>query len=121
MAVGVVQNAGNVGLFALQVAVGVGYLAASVIAGVVALALSYLLNRGWTFRSSTVARDPALITRYVVVFVTAVGAGLAILTIQVEVFDVAPVVGQIVAVLLVAPLSYAAQRLWVFGRPIETT
>ena len=113
-AVGLTQNAGNLGLFALQVELGVGYLAAAALAGVAALLLSFLLNRGWTFRQRQVRRGTTIV-RYSAVFVSAVGLGMVLLTVQVELLAVPRVLGQVIAIAVVAPVSYLVQREWVFS------
>ena len=112
-AVGVLQNGVNVAAFALAFHGGVPYLAAALLAAALALALSFVLNRSWTFGASGGVAGPAV--RYTIVFAGAVAAGLAILTALVEIAGVHPVVAQVLAILIVAPASFLAQRGWVFG------
>ena len=52
--------------------------------------------------------------RYSTVFSTAVMAGIVVLTIEVEVLSVPAVLAQAIAILVVAPASFLAQRFWVF-------
>jgi putative flippase GtrA len=113
--VGVVQNGLNVTAFALATAVGVGYRAAAVVAGALALVASFLMNRHWTFmgRAAPVGRQAI---RYVLVFSGAVAIGVVVLTLLVEEAGMAEIPAQVAAILLVAPLSFVAQRTWVFRR-----
>jgi putative flippase GtrA len=112
-AVGLLQNGINVGTFALATAVGVEYRIAAVIAGVVAFVVSFVLNRGWTFtgRTGPLARQGL---RYALVFAVAVALGVVLLTVFVEGAGMPEVAGQVAAILVVAPLSFLAQRTWVF-------
>lgn len=113
-AVGVAQNAVNVATFAGVHAAGVDYRVAAVVAALVALVVSFELHRRWTFVRAARRGRAGEAVRYCVVFATAVAAGVALLTFQVEALHVTPVAGQTVAILLVAPVSYLAQRHWVF-------
>lgn len=112
-AVGVAQNALNVGVFALASALGAGYQAAAVLAGFVALVVSFVLNRWWTF-TARAAPLGAQGARYVLVFCAAIALGVGILTLLVEATGIDEVLGQVIAILVVAPLSFLAQRAWVF-------
>jgi putative flippase GtrA len=114
--VGVLQNVLNVAVFALTTAVGVHYRAAAVAAALVALLASFLLNRGWTFpgRAAPVHHQGA---RYALVFASAVALGVALLTFFVEVAGLPEVAAQVAAILVVAPISFLAQRSWVFRAP----
>ena len=111
--VGVVQNALNVAVFALATGIGVHYGIAAVVAAVVALMVSFALNRAWTFpgRGAPLHHQGA---RYALVFASAVALGVALLALLVEVAGLPEVAAQVVAILIVAPLSFLAQRAWVF-------
>jgi putative flippase GtrA len=115
-AVGVLQNALNVGVFALALAVGLHYQLAAVTAGLAALVVSFLLNRHWTF-TTTGAGIGGQGIRYALVFAAAVALGVGVLTLLVETTGIPKVAGQVVAILVVAPLSFLAQRAWVFRAP----
>jgi putative flippase GtrA len=110
--VGVLQNALNVAVFVLATGLGVQYRLAAVVAAVAALLASFALNRGWTFPG----RDGRL-DRYALVFASAVALGVAALTLFVEVAGLPEVAAQVAAILVVAPLSFLAQRAWVFRAP----
>lgn len=125
-AVGVAQNALNVCVFALVSALGAHYQVAALVAGVAALVVSFVLNRAWTFtaRSAPLGSQGA---RYVLVFCAAIALGIGVLTLLVELTGIPKVAGQVVAILVVAPLSFLVQRAWVFrgtaavetgGRPL---
>jgi len=114
--VGVLQNALNVAVFALAVGLGLHYAAAAVLAALVALLASFLLNRGWTFpgRSAPIHHQGA---RYALVFASAVALGVLVLTFFVEVAGLTEVAAQVAAIVVVAPLSFLVQRAWVFRAP----
>lgn len=114
-AVGVAQNGINVGAFALAIALGAGWWVAAPVASVVALLVSFVLNRHWTFAETAPARGA--LPRYAVVFATAVLLGLVILGALVEVGGVPEVLGQVIAIAIVAPLSYMAHRRFSFASP----
>jgi putative flippase GtrA len=113
-AVGVLQNALNVACFALAREAGVHYRLAAVIAGFLGFALSFWLNRHWTFtgQSWTIERH---VVKYTCVFAAAVAVGVLLLTFFVEVGGLPPVLAQVLAILVVAPASFAVQRAWVFA------
>jgi putative flippase GtrA len=115
-AVGLLQNALNVAVFALATAAGVHYRVAAVAAGLAALVASFLLNRYWTFlgRRAPIGRQAA---RYVLVFASAVALGVLLLTFFVEVAGLPEVPAQAAAILVVAPASFLVQRTWVFRAP----
>jgi putative flippase GtrA len=110
----VTQNGVNLAIFALTIAAGAGYALAAMLANVSGLALSYVLNRLWTFRAAPPQRIHHQLARYVVTFASAVGLGVAILVLLVETFAVPEVLAQAIAIVIVAPLSYLVQRSWVF-------
>ena len=90
--VGVLQNGLNVAVFALATAVGVQYRVAAVLAGLVALVASFLLNRQWTFTSRTAPIHHQGL-RYLIVFASAVALGVVLLTFFVEVAGLPEVLG----------------------------
>lgn len=115
-AVGLAQNALNVGVFALASGLGARYQVAALVAGAAALVVSFLLNRGWTFtaHSAPLGSQGA---RYVLVFCAAVALGIGVLTLLVELTGIPKLAGQVVSILVVAPLSFLVQRAWVFRGP----
>lgn len=113
--VGLLQNGLNVAVFALATSLGVHYRGAAVIAGLVAFLVSFLLNRTWTFTGQATPAGPQG-ARYLVVFAAAIALGVVLLTLFVEVTGIPAVAGQVAAIIVVAPLSFLAQRTWVFRR-----
>jgi putative flippase GtrA len=113
-AVGVLQNGVNVACFALAREAGAHYRAAALIAGLVGFALSFWLNRHWTFsgRQGAVERH---IVKYTLVYAGAVALGILLLTLFVEIGGVPAVPAQVLAILVVAPASFLVQRAWVFA------
>lgn len=114
--VGLLQNGLNVASFAFLLALDLPYRAAAVVAAVAALLASFQLNRQWTFRSAT-AEGRRLLARYVLVFGIATGVGVLLLWAFVEGLGWPKVLAQTVAVAVVAPLSYVAQRTFTFAAP----
>lgn len=111
--VGVIQNGLNIGAFAIAVAGGVPFLVASVLAACVALAVSFSLNRSWTFpgrRDRTTKRA----IRFVAIWITFVLLALPILAVLVDVAYLPKVLAQTLVIIVGAPASYAAQRHWAF-------
>jgi putative flippase GtrA len=112
--VGLIQNGFNVGAFALAIAYGVPYLLAALLAAVMALSISFLLNRRWTFpgrmdRSATRAR------RFVTVWLVFVVLALPMLAFLVSVVGLPRVLSQAIIIMVGAPASYLLQRRWTFG------
>ena len=115
--VGLIQNALNVAVFALATGAGVHYRIAAVVAALAALVVSFAFNRAWTFpgRGGPVHLQGA---RYALVFASAVALGVVLLSLLVEVAGLPEVAAQVVSIVIVAPLSFLAQRMWVFrARP----
>jgi putative flippase GtrA len=115
-AVGLLQNGLKVAVFALLTGVGVQYRLAAVASGLLAFVASFVMNRHWTFaqRATPFHRQGA---RYLLVFASAIALGVVLLTFFVEVAGVSELAAQVAAILLVAPLSFLAQRTWVFRAP----
>jgi putative flippase GtrA len=112
--VGGAQNGLNLLVFAGAIWVRVPYILASVIAAIAALAFSFVLNHLWTF-PSTESHVATRAVRFAVVWVAVVGLTLLVLALLVDVAHLPRVLAQAIAILLGAPLSYAAQRRWTFG------
>ena len=120
-AVGAAQNLLNIAVFALLVAVGVGYLAAAVVAAVVALLASFLANRAWTFAGAPERRATGQVTVYAAIFGAASLGALGLLAFFTEVIGLPKVIGQALSLLLMAPSSYLAQRHFTFRAGRATT
>jgi putative flippase GtrA len=111
--VGIGQNGLNLGVFAAALNF-VPYLGAAVIAALTALVVSFILNRYWTFGHTGSYRLAGHGARYILVFASSIGCGIAILSALVELGDIDPVEAQVAAIIIVAPLSFITQRAWVF-------
>jgi dolichol-phosphate mannosyltransferase len=112
--VGGAQNGVNLGVFALAISVGVPYIAASVLAAAVALAVSFALNLSWTFpgREGPASRRAV---RFATVWIAILLLALPVLAILVSVAHLPRVLAQAIVILIGAPASYLAQRRWTFG------
>jgi putative flippase GtrA len=93
-------------------AAGLHYLPAAVCSFVVAVTNNYLWNRLWTFRSS---RGHVYYQgmRFLVVSLAALGLNLAILRVLVG-LGTDKILAQAVAIVLVTPFSFSANKLWSF-------
>jgi putative flippase GtrA len=115
--VGVLQNGVNLCVFALALAINVPYLAASVLAAAVALSVSFFLNLRWTFPGSA-GRMSGRAVRFATVWITIVLIGLPILAALVSVAHLPRILAQAIVIIVGAPISYTAQRLWTFRHEI---
>ncbi len=112
-AVGVVNVALDLALFALLLHLGVWYVAAKALSVVAATINGYTFNRLWTFRAGRHARTK--LVRYLTVQGSGLLFALAIVTTLVELVGVAPLAAGAVAVPVVATYCFLANRLWTFG------
>lgn len=115
--VGLAQNGTNLGAFALLIALGVPFLLAAAAAAVVALALSFVLNRRWTF-PGTDDHTTGRAARFALVWLAFVAVALPTLALLVDVAHFPRVPAQALIIFVGAPLSYFVQRFWTF-RPAE--
>lgn len=113
-ATGIALNLVNLGSFALLAALGTPYLAAAIASGGLAMACGFVLGRGWVFGHGghSLSRQGS---RYALVFVAAALLGFVGLVAFVEGAGLPAVAGQACAILLVAPLSYLAQKHFTFA------
>jgi putative flippase GtrA len=105
----------NLAVFALLVhGAGVHYLAAAVCSFLVAVTNNYMWNRLWTFRNQRghVAYQGL---RFLVVSTIALGANLLFLSILVG-LGMPKVPAQALAIVLVTPWNFVANKLWSFRR-----
>ena len=91
---------------------GLHYLPAAVCSFVVAVTNNYLWNRLWTFRSSR-GHVYHQGMRFLVVSLAALGLNLAILRVLVG-LGTDKILAQAVAIVLVTPFSFSANKLWSF-------
>ena len=112
-AVGASGYAVNLAVYAALLAAGLHYLAAAAIAFLVAAASNYLWNRTWTFRTSGA---PVLGqgVRALVVSGLSLGANQLFLLVLVAA-GAGHLTAQAVAILLVTPFSFTANKLWAFA------
>jgi putative flippase GtrA len=112
--VGVLQNGVNVGVFAAALALDAPYQLCAALAAVAALVASFGLNRSFTFTETSDHAVGSQLWRYVIVFVVAILASIAVLTFFVEVAGLAKVLAQVVAIIIIAPFHFLAQKHWTF-------
>jgi putative flippase GtrA len=112
-AVGASGYAVNLGVYASLLAGGVHYVAAATASFLVAASSNYVLNRLWTFE----ARDERLAPqslRALAVSGMSLGANqlclLALVALRAD-----HLAAQAVAIILVTPFSFVANKLWAFG------
>jgi putative flippase GtrA len=112
--VGILQNGLNLAVFAAAIALTVPYLLASALAAVVALAMSFFLNRRWTFPGHS-TRTATRAARFVTIWVTILLLGLPTLALLVSVAHLPRILAQAIVIAVGAPISYFAQRRWTFS------
>jgi putative flippase GtrA len=113
-AVGASGYAVNLAVYATLLSVDVHYLPAAVCSFLVAVTNNYLWNRVWTFRH----RRGHLVfqgVRFLVVSTIALAANLAFLSVLVA-LGVPKLPAQAVAIALVTPWNFVANKLWSFRR-----
>jgi dolichol-phosphate mannosyltransferase len=104
----------NLAVYATLLSFGVHYLLAAVCSFLVAVTNNYLWNRVWTFRS----RRGHLVFqgfRFLLVSTVALAANLAFLSVLVA-LGVPKLPAQAVAIALVTPWNFVANKLWSFRR-----
>ncbi len=111
--VGASGYAVNLAVYAALLAAGVHYLAAAALSFLVAAASNYAWNRAWTFRT----HDAPILRQGVrALFVSALSLGANQLFLLVLVTAGAGHLGgQAVAIVLVTPFSFTANKLWAFA------
>jgi putative flippase GtrA len=104
----------NLGVYALLLDVaGVDFRAAAVCSFLVAVTNNYTWNRLWTFRGQR-GHFAYQGMRFLVVSVAALLLNLAFLSILVE-LGAGKIVGQAIAIVLVMPVNFVANKLWSFS------
>jgi dolichol-phosphate mannosyltransferase len=119
-AVGASGYAVNLAVYAALLAGGLHYLAAAAVAFLVAAGSNYGWNRAWTFRTvgAPILGQGA---RALVVSALSLGANQLFLAVLVAA-GAGHLAAQAVAILLVMPFSFTANKLWAFaeqGSPTE--
>ena len=113
--VGATGTAVNLGVYiALLRSAGFHYLLAASCSFVVAVSNNYFWNRHWTFRNH---RGHVYYQglRFLVVSLIALGLNLGVLKALVE-LGLNKIGAQVVAIVLVTPFSFGANKLWSFRR-----
>ncbi len=113
-AVGATGYVVNLAVYGTLLAFGVHYLLAAVCSFLVAVTNNYLWNRVWTFRHQ---RGHLVFQgfRFLLVSTVALGANLAFLSVLVA-LGVPKLPAQAVAIALVTPWNFVANKLWSFRR-----
>lgn len=105
----------NLGVYvALLNGAGLHYLPAAACSFVVAVCSNYFWNRHWTFRHNRGHLYHQGI-RFLLVSLVALGLNLAMLKGLVE-LGLGKIAGQAIAIVLVTPFSFTANKLWSFRR-----
>ena len=105
----------NMAVYGTLLVLGVPYLLAATAAFCVAVANNFWWNRRWTFHHRRDASHAAFqAARFFTVATTAFLISAALLRVLVESYDVAKLPAQVVAVGLVLPFSFLANKLWSF-------
>jgi dolichol-phosphate mannosyltransferase len=104
----------NLAVYATLLALGLHYLLAAVCSFLVAVTNNYTWNRHWTFRRQ---RGHLVFqgVRFLVVSSVALGANLVFLSVLVA-LGVPKLPAQAVAIVLVTPWNFVANKLWSFRR-----
>jgi putative flippase GtrA len=104
----------NLAVYATLLAVGIHYLAAAVCSFLVAVTNNYLWNRAWTFRRQ---RGHLVFqgVRFLLVSTVALAANLVFLGALVA-LGVPKLPAQAIAIVLVTPWNFVANKLWSFRR-----
>ena len=116
---GIVGGSGfviNTAVFAVaNKSFGVHYVYAATLAFLAAVTNNFTWNRLWTFRHRRDASHAAFqAARFFVVAVTAYFIGLGLLALFVEAAGMDALVAQVIAVILVTPISFLGNKLWSF-------
>jgi dolichol-phosphate mannosyltransferase len=104
----------NLTSFALLIHAGFSYRLAAVGAFLLAVTNNFTWNRRWTFGVRGPGRARHGI-RFLVVSLTAFACSFVVLSLLVDVFAVAKLPAQVVAVTSATPLSFLGNRLWAFA------
>ena len=104
----------NLAVYSALVVAGVPYLVAAICSFAVAVTNNYTWNRAWTFRNQRghLFQQGA---RFLLVSLVALAGNLLFLRILVG-LGLGPIVAQAIAIVLVMPWNFVANKLWSFGR-----
>lgn len=113
-AVGLTGYVVNLAVYATLLAFDVHYLAAAACSFLVAVTNNYLWNRIWTFRRQR-GHPVHQGFRFLLVSTVALGANLVFLSVLVA-LGVPKLPAQAIAIVLVTPWNFVANKLWSFRR-----
>jgi len=111
--VGASGYAVNLAVYASLLEVGFGYLAAATLSFLIAASSNYIWNRVWTFEAKQ-ERIASQSLRALGVSASSLAANALCLFVLVE-SGADHLAAQAVAILLVTPFSFVANKLWAFG------
>jgi putative flippase GtrA len=114
--VGAFAAGASYGAFTLVIVLGTYYLLAAGFAYGVGVLISFILNAVYTF-----AKPPrgSRLAKFTFVHLALMGGGMVLLALLVERIGLAPLLAQAITLALRVPLSYLANRTWVFGSQRE--
>ena len=107
----------NLTVYACLLAAGLHYAAAATVSFMVAASTNYVFNRHWTFQAKQ-ERLTSQGLRALAVSALSLGANQLCLVALVTV-GADHLAGQAVAILLVTPFSFVANKLWAFGAQLD--
>jgi putative flippase GtrA len=113
LAVGGASYAVNISLYAAFVATGMHYLLAAVSSYAIGFTFNFLANRHWTFAAGGESLDRQFL-RFSVLAAVILALDLGLLRIAIGDIGAPKVLAQAVVILLLAPVSFAGNRLWSF-------
>ena len=99
-------------IFFFLLFVEVNYNVALLIEYLCILILSYLLNKNYTFQFLN--NNLILFKNYLILFILSYLINLLLLNILLFLFDISPVVSQVICLFLCSPLSFIIQRNYIF-------
>ena len=111
-AVGVLATATHAAVFAAAIEwLAIEPVTATAIAFTIALLVGYSLNRRWTFATHA---EHGRLWRYAVAALVGLGGNTLIMALVVHGAKWSPYIGLALSVVLMPPLSFALNQLWVF-------
>jgi putative flippase GtrA len=78
----------------------------------VSVMTNYYFNRRWTFRST--GRVASELPKFITVSIVAYAFNLVVFSLARTQFQLGPVVSQLIAIVVVMPINYVANKLWSF-------
>jgi putative flippase GtrA len=95
----------------------VAYYVANALGFAVSVMTNYYLNRRWTFRST--GRVASELPKFVAVSIIAYAGNLIVFSLAHTQLQIGPVVSQLVAIVVVMPINYVANKLWSFRQATD--